>query len=105
MFLILLGGTFLLLALSKIAHPPVWVLGTMHALRSLWTVKISSHFLKKKKVGIIIIDYKYSLWNLKGEEYNLQLSKVHKRSARRLLKCFLANGAIFIKVCTYHFFY
>eukprot|EP01080_Neovahlkampfia_damariscottae_P002016 gene2016-1523_t len=76
-----------LVGLSLIlSNPPDFLLGFNHYVKSSFAV------------FLIVLDYKLSLTFCDEKEKDKILSKIHTRSAERLLKLFLVNKGIFIKV-------
>ena len=79
-------GTSLLSLTIILNNPPDILLGMNHYIKSCFSV------------FIITLDYKFNLKFCDPEKKEEILSKIHTRSAERLLKLFLQNKGIFIKV-------
>jgi aarF domain-containing kinase len=63
----------------------IYYLGIIRLLRDLRCILIN------------VADYKYSLLNLSGRDYELKLSEVHARCARRLRNLMYSNGGVYLK--------
>lgn len=93
-FVLLVGLVMVVISLWDILSPtstiadlmPQFIKSILRVVRSFVTI------------GLIVFDYKYTLWGVTDEEERRKLTKsAHKKSAERILNLCLANGGVFIK--------
>lgn len=68
---------------------------------SVFIIDLSQKIFRSSRIGLSIsADYYYSLWGLNEGDvnYDVALSSVHERAAKRILAGCLKNGGLYVKL-------